>query len=107
MAEGKPSIGSYVYCMGNPITMIDPDGNWERNSNGNLVAQKGDNAVTLGKYLGIDKREALGVLTSKWSYYRREWGSESFCRSRNKMFIFTKYHNKKQYKKYDKLWSCK
>ena len=64
MAEGKTSIGSYVYCMGNPIRMIDPDGNWERNSNGNLVAQKGDNAVTLGKYLGIDKREALGVLTS-------------------------------------------
>ena len=64
MAEGKTSIGSYVYCMGNPIRMIDPDGNWERNSAGNLVAQKGDNAVTLGKYLGIDKHEALGILTS-------------------------------------------
>ena len=62
MAEGKPSIGSYVYCMGNPITMIDPDGNWEKNSAGNLVAQKGDDAVTLGKYLGIDKRKALGIL---------------------------------------------
>ena len=64
MAEGKTSIGSYVYCMGNPIRMIDPDGNWERNSAGNLVAQKGDNAVTLGKYLCIDKHEALGILTS-------------------------------------------
>ena len=64
MAEGKPVIGSYVYCMGNPIVMIDPDGNWERNSAGNLVAQKGDNAVTLGKYLGINKHDALRILLS-------------------------------------------
>ena len=64
MAEDKPNVCSYLYCLGNPITMIDPDGNWERNSNGNLVAQNGDNAVTLAKYLNIAKDEAFNLLLS-------------------------------------------
>ena len=64
LAEKYVLSGSYVYCLGNPITMIDPDGNWERNSNGNLVAQNGDNAVTLAKYLNIAKDEAFNLLLS-------------------------------------------
>lgn len=36
LIEAKPFVSSYTYCLGNPILLIDPDGNWERNSNGNL-----------------------------------------------------------------------
>mgnify|MGYP003587817186 FL=1 len=40
MSESKPDICSFMYCLGNPIDLIDPDGNWERGSNGYLIAQK-------------------------------------------------------------------
>ena len=64
LIEAKPFASSYIYCLGNPITLTDPDGNWERNSNGNLVAQRGDDAVTYAKYTGLTTSEALDVLLS-------------------------------------------
>ena len=62
MSESKPDICSFMYCLGNPIDLIDPDGNWERGSNGYLIAQKGDNAVTLAQFTGTCAKEALNLL---------------------------------------------
>jgi RHS repeat-associated protein len=66
LAEGKPNIGSYVYCLANPVNMIDPDGRWEFSSDGkSAVAEKGDNAKTLGKFLNIGYKDALGKLKNE------------------------------------------
>ena len=62
LIEAKPFVSSYTYCLGNPILLIDPDGNWERNSNGNLVAQRGDNAASYAKYTGYSTDQALSIL---------------------------------------------
>ena len=62
LIEAKPFVSSYTYCLGNPILLIDPDGNWERNSNGNLVAQRGDNAASYAKYTGYSTDQALAIL---------------------------------------------
>ena len=62
MIELKPDVASYLLCLGNPITLLDPDGNWERNADGNLVAQKGDDAKTYAQYVGISNDEALSIL---------------------------------------------
>ena len=62
LIEAKPFVSSYTYCLGNPILLIDPDGNWERNSNGNLVAQRGDNVASYAKYTGYSTDQALAIL---------------------------------------------
>ena len=62
LIEAKPFVSSYTYCLGNPILLIDPDGNWERNSNGNLVSQRGDNAASYAKYTGYSTDQALSIL---------------------------------------------
>ena len=62
LIEAKPFVSSYTYCLGNPILLIDPDGNWERNSNGNLVSQRGDNVASYAKYTGYSTDQALAIL---------------------------------------------
>ena len=62
LIEAKSFVSSYTYCLGNPILLIDPDGNWERNSNGNLVSQRGDNAASYAKYTGYSTDQALSIL---------------------------------------------
>jgi len=55
----------YLAMGNNPVKMIDPDGGfayWKPDSNGNLIAEKGDNAETLSKFLGVSLSEASGLL---------------------------------------------
>lgn len=49
----------------NPILYIDPDGAWEKDANGNLKAEKKDNAYTLAKYLNTDAKTAIGMLSEQ------------------------------------------
>ena len=62
LIEAKPSMAGNTYCLGNPINLTDPDGNWEWNKNGNLVAQKGDQATSLAKFLGTNIKNAMTIL---------------------------------------------
>jgi RHS repeat-associated protein len=61
-----PNIGSYVYCAGNPVKYIDPDGrDWFVNSkNGNVIFLRGVNKLnneSREKYgLGQGKYENIG-----------------------------------------------
>jgi RHS repeat-associated protein len=62
MQEKTPNISTYNYCLSNPVRYIDPTGMWVPDENGNLVAEKNDNAYTFAKYLNTDAKTAIGML---------------------------------------------
>ena len=62
LCEKNPDVTPYMYCVGDPVNKFDPDGRWSWDSNGNLVAQKGDNVNTMAKYLGTSSSNALQIL---------------------------------------------
>ena len=62
LAEKYYNVSPYAYCSGDPVNRFDPDGKWSWDSNGNLVAQKGDDVNTMAKYLGTSSSNALQIL---------------------------------------------
>ena len=67
MSDKYPSLSPYVYCANNPVKLVDPNGEefWKPDEDGNLIAQHGDNAWTLAKYLNIDATDACDMLKSQ------------------------------------------
>ena len=65
--EQKPWISPYTYCSNSPINKIDPTGmnDWYPDENGNLIADKGDNAWTLAKYLNTSPEIAIKMLNEQ------------------------------------------
>lgn len=64
LTEKKPNLSGYVYCIGNPIRLIDPDGNWEWDKSGNLVSNAGDNEKSLAKFLNTDEKKAYLLMST-------------------------------------------
>jgi len=62
LAEKYPGLSPYNYTANNPVMLVDPDGKWVKDSKGNLVAEKGDNAWTLAKYLNTSPYIAIKML---------------------------------------------
>lgn len=60
MSDHYQSHSAYNYTLLNPVKFIDPDGRsvWHPDSEGNLIADPGDNALTLSEHLGISYEEA-------------------------------------------------
>lgn len=57
-------LNSYNYVQNNPLGKIDPEGSldWEPDGNGNLVAQKGDDAFSLAQMPGWNLGLAYSML---------------------------------------------
>jgi len=67
MSDKYASLSPYVYCANNPVMLVDPNGEeiWKPDLEGNLIAERGDNAWTLAKYLNIDAKDACEMLKSQ------------------------------------------
>ena len=65
--DERPWITPYNYCQNNPIGRKDPTGllDWEPDKNGNLIAEKGDNAQTLFTFLGISQTNAQQMINNQ------------------------------------------
>ncbi len=76
LAEDYPNWNPYNYTMQNPINLIDPtgmsseDNDWRRGSNGELIAEAGDTALTLAEYAGISEESAIDLFQNleNWNY---------------------------------------
>ncbi len=58
----------YLGMGNNPVNGIDPNGGvaWFPDANGNLIAEKGDNAITLAAYLNISQTEASQMINQPY-----------------------------------------
>ncbi|MBK6485247.1 MAG: RHS repeat-associated core domain-containing protein [Chitinophagaceae bacterium] len=61
-AADAPGWSPYRAFLCNPIRYTDPDGQWEWDATGNLVAQKGDNSYSMAKFLGTSQSNAMKLL---------------------------------------------
>ena len=71
LTEKYPSMGGYVYCAGNPVKLVDPDGNdWVESENGNIywndkatsqeTASKGETYLGKNVLVGTHNRDENG-----------------------------------------------
>jgi len=62
LAEKAPGWTPYRFCFNNPVRYTDPDGQWEWDTTGNLISQKGDNSYSMAKFLGTNQGNAMQIL---------------------------------------------
>ena len=58
LAEKYYSVSPYMYCAGNPVRFVDPEGLWHWDDNGNLASDEDDNAETLSTFFSISSDDA-------------------------------------------------
>ncbi|WP_245569826.1 RHS repeat domain-containing protein [Flavobacterium soli] len=72
LAEKGPNINPYVYCMENPISLIDPDGRWPGGPNGGggcLGADPADPDRGKSRQSVLDKARLDGAVNCILGYY--------------------------------------
>ncbi len=69
MSDKYPSTSAYMYCLGNPLKLTDPNGqlSWipPQDGSSEWIAEKGDNAWTLHEQSGIPYDEVISNMKSQ------------------------------------------
>ncbi len=62
LAEKYPDVSPYVYCHGNPVVRIDPDGRdeYDLNESGNIVARRENNSADIFRFVDKDGKAIDG-----------------------------------------------
>ena len=60
----KQLWSGYIGMSNYPIGFTDPNGLWTVDENGNLIAEAGDNVVTLSDYMGVDYDDAADIFNN-------------------------------------------
>ena len=92
LAEKYPNMGGYVYCAGNPVKLVDVDGNdWVEGENGiywnNDVNSATDKNLPKGeKYIG---KEGYGINpeTGNAIHYKQDGTTSSFSQSLSEVTV--------------------
>lgn len=74
-----PNLTPYRTFNNNPIRYNDPDGRWEADSKGNLIAEDKDNIQTLAKHQSISE-EAAKKMAADQGYEQDKDGNISFIK---------------------------
>jgi RHS repeat-associated protein len=61
-AHWYPNKAPFNFSGNNPLNIIDPNGMWEQDPDGNWVAQKGDSAGSLARDAGISQSAAESII---------------------------------------------
>ena len=82
LADKNISVSPYVYCIGNPIRLIDPDGrDWYQEENGTAVVWQEGNAerITIGdaSYMNIGENYSFTQDNISYNYHQNSLSSIS------------------------------
>ena len=80
MAEKYYGVNAYGYCAGNPVMMVDPDGNdtWEIDALGRIVSRRRDKSADTFNLI-----EDQGQTLNSISF---DYGTVTFSKKQNKFF---------------------
>lgn len=92
LTEKYISVSGYVYCIGNPIRFVDPNGCWHWEKNGNLHADRKDNTKTLAQFLGTSQKDVLQILNRNNIRTTKGGKAVSTCKCTNDCKVKKYFH---------------
>jgi hypothetical protein len=74
LADKYPFISPFMYTAGNPVMLVDPNGLWDQDADGNWIAKKGDSWWSLHKDSKMSWKETMAYAKA----YNAEKGRDNW-----------------------------